>query len=123
VAPTTPTTRGSSRPLGLLLWLGEPALLILSVKRLELRHLRALGLARPKLPDFGIGSGAFVVACGVTHLHTYIFFKHIPPLQVDSVGDRRETFDDFPPACVYPRGRRLASDDGQAEHRARRSRS
>jgi len=71
---------------GLLIWLAEPALLILSVKRLELRPLRALGLAKPTLRDFGLGFVAFVVASGVTHLSTSIISKHAPAISSTIVG-------------------------------------
>jgi tetratricopeptide (TPR) repeat protein/membrane protease YdiL (CAAX protease family) len=71
---------------GLLIWLAEPALLILSVKRLELRPLRALGLAKPTLRDLGLGFVAFVVASGVTHLSTSIISKHAPGISSTIVG-------------------------------------
>ena len=72
--------------IGLLVWLANPALLILLVRRLERRPLRSLGLAKPTLRDFGIGFGAFAIGRGVTFVFGYGVLKVDPGLVTTSIG-------------------------------------
>jgi tetratricopeptide (TPR) repeat protein len=72
--------------VGRLIWLASPALLMLLVRRVERRPLRALGLARPSLRDFGIGFGAFVVVRVITLLFEYGVRKVAPGIVTTSIG-------------------------------------
>jgi tetratricopeptide (TPR) repeat protein/membrane protease YdiL (CAAX protease family) len=72
--------------MGLLIWLADPALLMLSVRRLERRPLRALGLAKPSLRDFGIGIGVFVAGQAFSYLFVIVVQRVAPGIVTMSIG-------------------------------------